>query len=84
MGPERLINPKPLTLNPNIGVTKAGSDGAVCNLSLARWNCFDFFCLLLSFTDSLLFFLLLANAIDFSMNSASLIKAWRACGDAVG
>jgi len=42
-----------------------------------KWNCFDFFCLLLSFTDSLLFFLLLADAIDFSMNSASLIKVLR-------
>ncbi|CAE6909917.1 Scn10a [Symbiodinium natans] len=42
-----------------------------------KWNSFDFFCLLLSFTDSLLFFLLLAEAINFSMNSASLIKVLR-------
>ena len=45
------------------------------SFTCSRWNWFDFFCLILSFVDSLLFFLLMAGAIDFSMNSASLIKA---------
>jgi len=42
-----------------------------------RWNWFDFFCLILSFVDVLLFFLLLAEVVNFSMGSASMIKVAR-------
>jgi len=41
------------------------------------WNAFDFFCLILSFVDVLLFFLLAAGVVNFSIGSASMIKVAR-------
>ncbi|CAJ1370282.1 unnamed protein product, partial [Effrenium voratum] len=60
----------------HVKVRHLGLRGYFCGQD-ARWNIFDFFCLLLSVSDVMLVFLVMAGAVNFSIGSASVIKVAR-------